>query len=184
FIVLRAGTYKAHTSALYPGEVIYGYDRVGPNSIVEVSAWGGEGTVVYVLLCPPEKIWPLLEQAPLNTTVLKALVAQEDVEVLSEAPIGLHKTFSGFGGTAILLVAVSNEGHGICRAELSMAMKVRLVPLERSRLASACLFIVGLALSSPYAFLKMRGRGGPGARPTQVRGTSALWPRGGRLLRT
>ncbi|RLI07612.1 hypothetical protein DRO32_03605, partial [Candidatus Bathyarchaeota archaeon] len=40
FIVLRAGTYKAHTSALYPGEVIYGYDRVGPNSIVEVSAWG------------------------------------------------------------------------------------------------------------------------------------------------
>ena len=158
-IVLQAGTYEAHTSALYPSEVIYHYDRVGPNIIVEVRAWGGEGTVVYVLLCPPEKALPLLEPMPLNTTTLKALMAQEDVEVLSEAPRKLHRTFSGFGETAIILVAISNEGHHICKAGLSMVVKVRLVPLKRSRLASTCLLIVGLILSSPYALLKLRERG-------------------------
>jgi len=156
-IVLPTETTHISASELPPGEVLWDYRCVGPNTVLEVKIWAGKGAHIYVIACPEEKLAQLW-YSELNTTTLKAFVAQEDVKILARTTRRLVRAFC-FDERACVIVAVANEGSGFPSVSITMTMKVRLVPLGRGRTFSLALGITGTVLALPYATMRIARRG-------------------------
>ena len=156
-IVLPADTTSTYVSRLPPGEVVWDYQCVGPNTVLEVRISAGKGARIYVIACPEEKLAQLW-YGELNTTALKAFMAQEGVKVLVSTTGRLVRTFC-FDERACVIAAVANEGSGFPSVSITMTMKVRLVPIDRGRLFALALGITGAVLALPHATMKIARRG-------------------------
>jgi len=156
-IVLPAEASHVSASELPPGEVLWDYRCVGPNTILEVRISAGKGARIYVMSCPEEELAQLWYYSELNTTALEAFMAQEDVKILANTTGRLVRTFC-FEERACVIAAVANEGSGFPSVSITMTTKVRLVPLDRGGLFALALGITGAVLALPHTAMRITGR--------------------------
>jgi len=161
YLIVLPVSSSTSSGEISPGQTSYKGTVIAPGTVIKVSGHANGSAHFYVLEGSEEVLAPFLRPeelyVPMNTTMLKELLANPDVEVLAEGEGSLYYERFWEEGT-ILLVVVANELNTAIEYDLRLEELVRLVAPRYIRGPVPALGLLGVLMALPQACLWLKAK--------------------------